>query len=213
MPVMMCFGDSNTHGTRPMDGITELPRMAPDVRWPGVARAALGPDWTLIEEGLPGRTTCRPDPVMGPHMDGRIGLVMALASHKPIDLMTLMLGTNDLKARFEVLPDQLAADLGMLLDICYADEFQSAHDGFEVLLIAPPPPFEAGPFTEEFAGAAEKSRGLTDLIRAQAEARDVAFLAAGDHIACSPMDGIHFDEAAHGKLGAVVAQAIRDQII
>ena len=44
---------------------------------------------------LPGRTTCLPDPVMGAHMDGVVGLRIALESNGPIDLLTIMLGTND----------------------------------------------------------------------------------------------------------------------
>ncbi|MGB5557639.1 MAG: GDSL-type esterase/lipase family protein, partial [Paracoccaceae bacterium] len=122
MPVLLTYGDSNTHGTLPIFDADRRERLSPEARWPGVCLAELGHDWTLIEEGLPGRTTRWPDPEMGPHMDGRTGLVIALESHGPIDVMTLMLGTNDLKARFRVGPDRIAGDVGMLLDIALSGE-------------------------------------------------------------------------------------------
>src|SRR4029078_4546459 len=67
--VLVCFGDSNTHGSPPWSG-EPAPRYGPDVRGPGVLAAALGPSWRLHEEGLPGRTTVHPDPVEGGHLSG-----------------------------------------------------------------------------------------------------------------------------------------------
>src|SRR5210317_226721 len=92
---ILTFGDSNTYGTPPAQARAENRRFGPDVRWPCVMARALGEAWQVIEAGLPGRTTCLADPVMGAHMDGQIGLRIALEGHGPIDLLTIMLGTND----------------------------------------------------------------------------------------------------------------------
>ena len=65
MPILLCFGDSNTHGSIPMLHRDDSRRFGPDERWPGVLRRELGAGWTVIEEGLPGRTTLHDDPIEG----------------------------------------------------------------------------------------------------------------------------------------------------
>ena len=100
MPTLLTFGDSNTHGTRPIVAAGDYGRFDAKARWPCVAKEALGDKWLLIEEGLPGRTTCFEDPIMGSFMNGWMGLKIALSTHGPIDLLTIMLGTNDCKALF-----------------------------------------------------------------------------------------------------------------
>lgn len=208
MPVLLCFGDSNTHGTPPMSARGEVRRLGPEARWPRVAAAAL-PGWEVVEEGLPGRTAQFADPVMGAHMDGRTGLRIALESHGPLDALAIMLGTNDVKARFAPSPERVTAGIAALLDIALGDEMQARHGGFRVLVICPPSVLEGGPFAGEFLGAQAVSRALAPLYRALAEARGCGFLDAGRTIAASAVDAIHFDAEAHRRLGEAVAAAIR----
>src|SRR6185436_143967 len=98
MKTILCFGDSNTWGFIP-ESITEpfWRRHAPDVRWPGVLARELGSGYSVIEEGLGGRTTVHDDPVMG-NRNGSLHLPPCLESHKPLDLVVLMMGTNYLKS-------------------------------------------------------------------------------------------------------------------
>lgn len=208
MPVLLCFGDSNTHGTPPIVTRGEYRRFGPEARWPRVA-AGLLPGWEVAEEGLPGRTAQFPDPLMGPHMDGRLGLRIALESHGPLDAMTLMLGTNDVKTRFGASPGMVAAGIAGLLDIALGQEMQDRHGGFGVLLVCPPPVLEQGPIAAEFFGAREVSLALPPLYRRLAEMRGIGFLDAGEVIEVSPVDGIHYEEEAHRRLGAAVAEAVR----
>lgn len=208
MPTLLTFGDSNTHGTPPIVERGEYRRFGRGVRWPTVTHAALGADWELVEEGLPGRTAQYDDPVMGDIMNGRPALRMALQSHGPIDVMTLMLGTNDVKTRFATEPAQVVAGIAGLLDVAQSLEYQTRHGGFRILLICPPPVVEAGPIATEFWGGAERSRALAPLYADLAQSRGAGFLDAGKVIKVSPIDGVHFDEAAHAKLGAAVAQAV-----
>ena len=84
--VLVCFGDSNTHGSPPSAGVDRPARYGPDVRWPGLLATALGPGWRVHEEGLPGRTTVHPDPIEGAHLSGLAALPMVLGTHSPIDL-------------------------------------------------------------------------------------------------------------------------------
>lgn len=208
MPTILCFGDSNTHGLAPIvDFENQDPRYAR--RWPVVMAEMLA--WDLVEEGLPGRTFQFPCPIMGPHMDGRIGLFMALESHGPIDAVTIMLGTNDQKAHFDASPAEIVAGASLLIDVCMSDEMQARHGGFEPILIAPPAPAERGLLADEFVGANTKAEQVTEGLRDLALARDVTFFNAGSVIETSQTDGIHFDEAAHEILGKAIAQFIIDE--
>jgi lysophospholipase L1-like esterase len=93
---ILYYGDSNTWGSDPETG----ERFPAGVRWPGVLRMKLCGDYRVIEDGLLGRTTVWNDPIEGDHKNGRTYLRPCLESHSPVDLATLMLGTNDLKTRF-----------------------------------------------------------------------------------------------------------------
>ena len=84
---LLVFGDSNSHGSPPIVTPGEYLRFDTAIRWPRVMARALGEGWTVVEEGLPGRTTQFDDPVMGAHMNGQTGLRIALESHGPIDLL------------------------------------------------------------------------------------------------------------------------------
>jgi len=205
---LLVFGDSNSHGSPPIVTPGEYLRFDAEVRWPQVMARALGPDWTVVEEGLPGRTTQFDDPVMGAHMNGQTGLMIALESHGPIDLLTVMLGTNDAKTRFNPTPERIVAGLAGLVDIALSEPMQTRHDGFEVLVICPPPVEEVGPIAGEFLGGAAVSAGVAPLLAAHCTARGVAFLDAGTVIEVSGQDGIHFEPESHRALGAAVARVI-----
>jgi lysophospholipase L1-like esterase len=209
MPYLLTFGDSNTHGTPPIKTRGEYHRFGPSVRWPQLCWRALGAGWELAEEGLPGRTAQFADPVMGAHMNGQDGLKIALQSHGPVDVLTIMLGTNDVKARFSATPEAVTAGIAGLVDLALSLEMQARHGGFKVLLICPPPVVEVGPIAGEFLGASIRSQGLAARYRELARAREIGFLDAGEVISVSPQDGIHFDPEAHALLGLAVAQAIR----
>ena len=201
---VLCFGDSNTHGTPPIVTPGEYRRFDPSIRWTSRLSDART-DWTVIDDGLPGRTAQFEDPIMGSFMDGRPGLRIALQSHGPIDALTIMLGTNDVKTRFAPTPKKVTGGLAALLDIALSIEMQTRHDGFRVLLICPAPVQEVGPIKGEFFGAAAISNALPRLYRSLAEARSISFLNAGDHIQTSDQDGIHLEPTAHETLANLIA--------
>lgn len=209
MPFLLTFGDSNTHGTPPIVTRGEYRRYGAEIRWPQVCWRALGAGWELAEEGLPGRTAAFDDPVMGAQMNGRVGLRIALQSHGPVDVLTIMLGTNDVKARFAGPAETVLAGVAGLVDLALSIEMQTRHGGFRVLLICPPPVEEVGPLRGEFLGGAARSRALAPLYRDYAAARGIGFLDAGQVIRVSAQDGVHFEAEAHGALGRAVAEAVR----
>ncbi len=210
MTVLLTFGDSNTHGTPPITNVGVYARFDAATRWSTRAAADLG--WDLVEEGLPGRTAQFDDPVMGSHMNGQVGLKIALCSHGPIDLLTIMLGTNDVKARFCATPEIVTGGIASLLDIAQGVEMQTRHGGFQILLICPPPVVEVGPFRGELYGGAAISERLPALYAALAQVRGIGFLDAGKAIKVSPVDGVHYDATSHLVLAKAVAGALRGMV-
>lgn len=208
MPCILTFGDSNTHGTPPVTDRNRFERYTPAIRWPGVMAQALGPDWHLVEEGLPGRSAQFDDPVMDGIMNAQPALRQALQSHGPLDVLTLMLGTNDVKTRFNASPETVMGGIALLLDLAQRADLQARHGGFRILLIAPAPVETRGVLASTYWGGPEKSRALTPLLRALAASRGVGFLDAGQIVRVSEIDGVHLDEAAHAALGQAVAQAV-----
>jgi lysophospholipase L1-like esterase len=207
---VLTFGDSNTCGTPPAQARGENRRFDPDVRWPGVMQSALGREWTVLEQSLPGRTTCLSDPIMGVHMDGQLGLRIALESQGPIDLLTIMLGTNDAQTHHARSAEQILGGLASLLVIARSESYQTRHGGFDILLIAPPPMLEQGTYRDTLMGVAEKSRAFAPMMAALAAHWGIAFLDAGALIGSSPIDGIHFSAEDHALLGAAVAERVRN---
>jgi lysophospholipase L1-like esterase len=206
---VLCYGDSNTHGTAPMQTLDGGSRLGRDVRWPGLMARDLAPDWEVIAEGHPGRTTVHDDPVEGPHRNGLTILPAVLESHKPVDVVILMLGTNDLKPRFAVHAPDIALSLERMIGVIRASSCGPDNAAPQVLLVAPPPVIEVGCLAEIFEGAAVRSQRLGSAIAAAAARAGVPFVDAADHIAVSPVDGIHYDAAAHATLALALAAVVR----
>lgn len=204
MKTVLCYGDSNTWGYDPVSQT----RFAIDVRWPGVLRNELGKCYQVIEEGLNGRTTVWDDPI---ELDknGATYLRPCIQTHMPIDLVIVMLGTNDLKTRFSLNAYDIASGVGVLVDIIQKSTTGIDANPPEVLLIAPPPTVPY-PNTEIFVGATEKSSRFSNTYRKVANERKCHFLNAGEHVKSSPIDGIHLESVMHEKLGLAVAAKIRD---
>ncbi len=205
MKTILCFGDSNTYGYEPGAGR----RYDPEVRWTGVLQKELGGRCRVVEEGLNGRTTVWEDPVEG-DKNGKRHLPSCLESHTPLDLVIIMLGTNDLKHRFGLSAWDIASGAGALVEL--AQGFRADHYPTppQVLLLAPPPLGRLTEYAEMFEGGTEKSRRLGFFYRRVAEERGCAFLDTAELIVSSDRDGIHFEPAEHRKLGLAVAARVRE---
>ncbi|MBX9623215.1 MAG: SGNH/GDSL hydrolase family protein [Gemmataceae bacterium] len=205
MITVLCYGDSNTWGYEPGTA-RRLPR---EVRWPGVARAALGPRFELVEEGLNARTTVLDDPTR-PGRSGLTYLRPCLESHAPLDLVVLMLGTNDLKHRFGLGAYDIAANAAMLIATVQQTPCGVGGVAPPVLLVSPPAIGELSNLADLFAGAGPKSRELARHYRAFAEQAGCRFLDAATVAEADPADGVHLGPAGHAALGRAIAAAIRD---
>jgi lysophospholipase L1-like esterase len=205
MKHILCFGDSNTWG---YDAATR-DRMDRDTRWPGVLRNTLGPDYEIIEEGLNGRTTVWNDPIDG-YKNGHDHLVPLLESHRPLDLVIIMLGTNDLKKRFSVSAYDIAQSIAVLIRVVQQSIAGYGGKAPRVLLIAPPPVTKLTEFAEMFEGSEPKSRLFARHYAEVATLMGCEFLDAGSVVVSTDLDGIHFEPAEHARLAAAVAQKVKE---
>jgi len=213
MKSVLCFGDSNTWGYDP-DASFGAPfprRHPPHVRWTGVLAAELGPEWRVIEEGQNGRTTVHDDP-FGVARNGRDYLPACLESQQPLDVVVLMLGTNDLKAVHSLPAGEIATGAGVLARLILQSTAGPRNTAPKLLVVGPP---AADPFThlpdlaEKFAGAEAKAQRFPVLYRALANQLGAAFLDAQAHTTPSPIDGLHLDATSHTTLGQAIAAAVR----
>jgi lysophospholipase L1-like esterase len=206
MFTIVCYGDSNTHGAHPVTN-GRWPR---ELRWPGVLAAEVADMAVIVEEGLNGRTTLWDDP----YLDGRNGqayLLPCLRSHAPVDLVVIMLGTNDLKTIFGRQAHDIALGAGTLVDMALGSRTGPDGEAPGVLLVAPP---RLGELTDRselwgFGEARLKAQAMPRLYRNVAEMKGVPFLDAAALVEADPTDGVHLGAEAHAILGRAIATEAR----
>ncbi|MEO0380729.1 MAG: SGNH/GDSL hydrolase family protein [Pseudomonadota bacterium] len=206
----LCFGDSNTHGTVAMVHPMDRRRFDRAKRWPTVMAGALGPDWEVIAEGHPGRTSVFEDPIEGIHKSGVRALPALLESHRPLDLVVIMLGTNDLKARFGLSTNDIALGIERLGQEVARSDSGPNRSVPQVMLVAPVCVIEAGCLAEIFAGATEKSAALPQRMEQIATANGFGFVDTNAVARIDPVDGIHLSADSHAAIGAHIAKAVVD---
>ena len=131
---ILCYGDSNTYGKRP-DGTND--RHAADVRWTGQLQKHLGDGYHIIEEGLSSRPQTNLEFSKKPGRNGRSYLAPCLHSHTPIDLVILMLGTNDLKIEFNRPANDIASAIGELVNDIKEHTINEQRNIPRILLLSP----------------------------------------------------------------------------
>jgi len=202
MKTILCYGDSNTWGDPPGGS----GRHAWGVRWPGLLQQALGSSVRIIEEGVGGRTTCFDDP-LSPNRNGLAYLSIALESHSPIDLLIVMLGTNDVKVRFNLTPYTIGQGAAEILVL--AKKFEPSITN--ILLVSPTHvvPTDHAENTLAFEGAVEKSRELAKHYLYFATQLGCHFFDASSVATSSEIDGIHLDEKNHELLAGGMVKEVR----
>ncbi len=207
MKRILCYGDSNTWGHDP---ITKE-RFDDKTRWTRVLGQTLGPDYEVIEEGLNGRTTVWDDPLEG-YKNGREYLVPCLETHRPMDLVIIMLGTNDLKKRFSVSAGDIAQGVGVLVSIVQGSTAGRQGKAPSILILVPPPTTTLTEYAEAFDDAENKSRKFAASYKLMAQEMGCAYLDTSTIVEVSPVDGIHFEASEHRKLGNAVAIKVKELV-
>lgn len=196
---ILCFGDSNTHGYNPQDGT----RFNKNTRWPGRLQNLLGDEYYVIEEGLSGRTTVFDDPVHE-GLSGLDYIYPCLMTHEPIDLLIIMLGTNDTKERFAANANVIAMGLNRLVEKAKNTRVAFRNNKPNILIVAPLP-IREGILTLECGitmgvECITKSKELIPLYKNVAKQQECYFFDPSLYAICSNDDYMHLDAKAHEAL-------------
>ena len=208
MKTILCYGDSLTWGSDAETG-GRHPRQD---RWPVVLQAALGDDAQVIAEGLRGRTTAFDEHLADCDRNGARILPTVLYTHAPVDLVILLLGTNDMKPA--IAGTAVAAMQGMRRLVSLI-ELNALRDGSAeppaILIVAPPPLCETAnhEYSAMFAGGIEQSKMLASLYADLADETGCGFYDAGSVAQTSPVDGVHLDAANTRAIGKGLESVVR----
>lgn len=205
---IVCFGDSNTHGlcTDPSDCADGGTRFNEEERWTQLLAKKLGDEYLVVEEGLSGRTTVFNDPIY----EGMCALDVAypiLMSHEPIDLLIIMLGTNDTKERFGVNATCIAKGMDRLVKKCKSISCWGNH-GPNILIICPPHISRKQVKPSMGVGCPEKSEELAAQYSPMAKENGCAFLDAEGIVECNTVDYMHFTRKGHAALAERLAELV-----
>lgn len=209
---IVCFGDSNTHGycADPADCADGGDRFNESERWTCLLQKALGEEYLVIEEGLSGRTTVFPD-ALHECMSGLDAIYSCLMSHEPVDLLIIMLGTNDTKERLGA--NAACIGIGMERLVMKAKTIPAWRGGKPSILVITPPHIgedllkckEGIPMG---VGCPEKSRELAPYYKELAERQGCAFLDAEGLAEFNKLDCMHLTRRGHRDLAAKLAQMV-----
>ena len=202
MKQILCFGDSNTYGLIP----ATKDRYDWNTRWTGILSKKIEKNgYRVVEEGLCGRTTIFEDATR----KGRKGadlLPITLETHKPIDTVVLMLGTNDCKTAYGATAEKIGSGIELLIK-----QIKDSDPDINIILVSPielgEGVWEEGFDTEFNENSVKVSKQLPEVYRKIAERYDADFVAASDYARPSSEDREHLNEFGHRKL----AEAIYNQ--
>lgn len=208
---IVCFGDSNTHGYNAQTG----GRFDETERWSCLLQKNLGEEYLIIEEGLSGRTTCFEDPIHE-GLSALPYIYPCLMSHEPVDLLIIMLGTNDTKERFGSSPACIALGLKRLIAkaISVTDAWR---DGEPNILVVTPQNIDKRYIDSDVGttmgyGCAEKSEGLAEEYEKIAELMGCHYLDANQEIAAetNQIDFMHLTKTGHEQLSEALTKKVKE---
>lgn len=203
MKSILCYGDSNTWGYNPVDGN----RHRYEDRWTTQLQTLLGEEYNVIPEGLNGRTTVWDDPIKE-CVNGKDYLIPCLESHKPIDKVVIMLGTNDLKLRLNLPAKDIADGLELLIKKIIKSD--TGVDGSpDILILIPPETRELSNFKESFGDCHQKSLDIVPYYKDIAKRYGLNYLEIGKYVRFSNLDGIHMESDQLGIFAQKVYEKIK----
>lgn len=207
MKTVLAYGDSLTWGYDPVN----LGRHSYEDRWTSVLQKALGHGVRVIAEGLNGRTTAYDDHLADCERNGVKLLPSILETHKPLDLVIFLLGTNDMKRGIG--GSAIAATKGVdrLIKLVRHHDWGFGYDGPDILLASPPPICDTANvhFAAMFKGGLEESAMLASYYSDLADETGCGFFDAGSVAKTTPLDGIHLDAENTRAIGRGVEPIVR----
>jgi lysophospholipase L1-like esterase len=218
---ILAFGDSNTWGWIPVATGFPAKRYPDEVRWPGVLQAELRksmPKATVVVDALSGRTvnTSYPEPqngIDGAEFKGISRIVSAVAAALPLDLVIIMLGTNDARSDLAVPPANVARDVAAMVERIRAINGGVATDypTPRILVVAPPAMGDTSrtPISGVTQGSDKLSAAISAAIIARSRAVGTPVFDAGRSVTVTSVDGVHFSAENHRDLGLALAVEVR----
>jgi lysophospholipase L1-like esterase len=204
---VVCYGDSLTWGYNP----NPVSRYPFEVRWPNVLEAELGGKVRVHSEGLNGRKTAFDDKSVVEDRNGLVTLPVVLATHKPIDLVIILLGTNDLKLDAPGSTLHAQAGVRQLVQLTKGFLYKYEYKAPKILLVAPPPlTYSEAPLFEAFKHALDDSKRFGAMYKAVAEEESVLFFDAGSVCSADPHDGVHLSGDSTIALGKAIAKHVAE---
>lgn len=210
MKTILAYGDSLTYGANPIPG---GPRHAYEDRWPTALEVGLGGAARVIAEGLGGRTTVHDDWFASADRNGARVLPTLLESHSPLDLVVIMLGTNDIKPHHGRTAGEAGRGMARLVQITrghYAGRMQSE----PAIIIVSPPPIILGDWDDMMDhfgphDAIATSVNFAREYKKRADEQKVHFFDAGTVAKTDIRDGIHLDPANTRAIGAGLVPLVK----
>jgi lysophospholipase L1-like esterase len=204
MKQILVYADSLSWGIIP----TTRRRLAFEQRWPGVLEIELnarGHDVRVIEDCLNGRRTVWEDPFKAGR-NGLVGLAQRIEVNSPLELVVLMLGTNDFQSMHEFNAWHSSQGIGALVSAIRHAPIEPGMPVPDILVMAPPPiSTPKGPIAPKFRGGEEKCRGMAQAYRQVCLELDCGFFDAATVTTSSGVDGVHLDAGQHRILGMAIA--------
>ncbi|MDM9629728.1 SGNH/GDSL hydrolase family protein [Rhizobium sp. S152] len=204
---VLCYGDSLTWGY----DAASVGRHDYKDRWPSALQAALGNDIRIIAEGLNGRTTAFDDHLADCDRNGARVLPTILQTHAPLDLVILLLGTNDMKNVVAGSAFAACQGIARLVRLVRNHAWPFEFDVPDILIVAPPKICETAnvPFAASFVGGIEESAMLPTLYRDLADELGCGFFDSNSVAKTTPLDGIHLDADNTRALGRGMESTVR----
>lgn len=214
MKTILAFGDSLTYGANPMPG---GPRHAYEDRWPTRLEAGLGGAARVIAEGLGGRTTASDDWYAAADRNGARILPTLLESHSPLDLVIIMLGTNDLKPAICGLALEASFGMRRLVQIIRGHYAGKGETAPQIILVAPPLicDTENADMIGHFGGiqhAIDQSGQFAVHYARRAQEWNTGFFDASTVAQADPLDGVHLDAANTSAIGEGLVPVVKSML-
>lgn len=202
MREILIFGDSLTRGADP----GKHRRHAFEDRWPNVLQDALAGEAHVLADGLGGRTTMYDDGDGHIERNGSRILPALLASHCPLDLIIIMLGSNDLKPDICGSAEGVVQGMTMLFDI-----IDTAQSGLKRLIVSPPIFVRSDQHGGKPRGgrSIEESQRLGVCLEELSLKSGAAFFDASKVSCASPIDGVHLDRENTRAIGIALVPVVR----
>ncbi len=200
---ILCFGDSNTYGEQPND-VSPLPF---EKNWPVVLQESLGDNFSVLKEGLSGRTLIAKEEKLFrnslPYFEA------CILSHFPVDVIFLMLGTNDVKDKFSLEVEEIVSGFKPCLE-CIKKSYDNTKMPKVVIIIPPVVDFKNTPSDWGFSFESEiKNKKMVEKIKEFTFQNNLLVFDSNEYVSVSKEDGVHLNEESHKKLGRALSDYIK----